>query len=576
MERVEPLAMSLTNLRIAGKLAVLSGAFAAILLVMAGIAGWKARETDRGIALSAEANEGVKVAGRMHQTVLAMAIEQYQLAREFNPRTLAQTRTDLTALRRTVQERMAAIEAMGGARRMQALAETRRAYVAFDTALDAALAVGAASERANDWSPEASARFATAAAAAGQPLDALRASLVALGDVADTVATEFEQAAQAAARQLTWLMGLLAALGLAGTGFLGWLIGARMIGRPLAASAGRLRALADGDTDTAIPFAGRRDEVGDIAGAMAVFREKLIASRAMQDAAGAEAAAKAARADRVAALTRGFETETAGVVKTVAAAATEMEATASAMAGGAEAAARQAGTVRNAAGEASANVQQVAAAAEELAASVGEITRQMAESSRMAGEAVSEAGRTRAAVGSLSDKANRIGEVVRLINEIAAQTNLLALNATIEAARAGEAGKGFAVVASEVKSLAAQTGRATEEIAGQVQAVQGDTARVVAAIAAMGQVIERINEIATAIAAAVEQQGAATAEIARNVNQAAQGTGTVTASIAGVDEAAAQSGAAATQVQAAARELSRGAEALRGQIDRFLDQMRAA
>jgi methyl-accepting chemotaxis protein len=568
--------MSLTNLRIAGKLAVLSGAFAAILMVMAGIAGWQAREIDRGIAQAAAANEGVKIAARMHQNVLAMAIERHQLDKDYNARTLAQTRTDLAEIRRSVQERMTAIEALGGVRRMQALAETRRRYADFTAALDSALAVAAASERGDDWSPEAAARFAAAAVAMDRPLEELRASLVALGEVADTVATVSEQEAQASALRLVWLMGLLAALGLTGTGFLGWLIGARLIGRPLAASATRLRALADGDTATAIPFADRRDEVGDIAGAMAVFRENLIASRAMQEAAVAEAAAKAARADRVATLTRGFEAETAGVVKTVAAAATEMEATANAMAGGAEATARQAGTVRDAAGEASANVQQVAAAAEELAASVGEITRQMAESSRMAAEAVSEAGRTRDAVQSLSDKANRIGEVVRLINEIAAQTNLLALNATIEAARAGEAGKGFAVVASEVKSLAAQTGRATEEIAGQIQAVQGDTARVVAAIGAMGQVIERINEIATAIAAAVEQQGAATAEIARNVNQAAQGTGTVTASIAGVDEAAAQSGAAASQVQAAARELSRGAEALRGQIDRFLDQMRAA
>ena len=166
--------------------------------------------------------------------------------------------------------------------------------------------------------------------------------------------------------------------------------------------------------------------------------------------------------------------------------------------------------------------------------------------------------------------------MVRLINDIAGQTNLLALNATIEAARAGEAGKGFAVVASEVKNLASQTAKATEEIGGQIAAVQGETGRVVEAIRAIGGTIEKISGIAASIAAAVEQQGAATAEIARNVQQAAAGTGAVSANIVSVNEAASGSGAAAAQVQGAAAELSRGAETLRSQVERFLTEMKAA
>ncbi len=82
--------------------------------------------------------------------------------------------------------------------------------------------------------------------------------------------------------------------------------------------------------------------------------------------------------------------------------------------------------------------------------------------------------------------------------------------------------------------------------------------------------------IAASIAAAVEQQGAATAEIARNAQQAAAGTGAVSANIGSVQEAASGSGAAAAQVQGAAAELSRCAEALRTQVEHFLAEMKAA
>jgi len=166
--------------------------------------------------------------------------------------------------------------------------------------------------------------------------------------------------------------------------------------------------------------------------------------------------------------------------------------------------------------------------------------------------------------------------VVSLINDIASQTNLLALNATIEAARAGEAGKGFAVVASEVKSLATQTARATDEIGGQISGIQQATGSAVTAIETIGKTISEIDAIATTIAAAVEEQGAATREIARNVQQAAQGTQEVSANIAGVSQAATATGAAAEQVQNSARELSVQAETLRGKVETFLSEIKAA
>jgi methyl-accepting chemotaxis protein len=156
------------------------------------------------------------------------------------------------------------------------------------------------------------------------------------------------------------------------------------------------------------------------------------------------------------------------------------------------------------------------------------------------------------------------------------QTNLLALNATIEAARAGDAGKGFAVVASEVKALANQTGKATEEIGGQIVQIQDTTRQAVTAIQGIARTIGEINEIAASIASAVEQQNVATQEISRNVQQAAKGTQDVSNTITGVKQAATETGAAATEVLGAAKDLLRRSGELRGEVDHFIADVQAA
>jgi methyl-accepting chemotaxis protein len=60
------------------------------------------------------------------------------------------------------------------------------------------------------------------------------------------------------------------------------------------------------------------------------------------------------------------------------------------------------------------------------------------------------------------------------------------------------------------------------------------------------------------------------------VQQAAAGTQEVNFNISGVSEGANSTGAAATQVLGAAGELSRQAEALKGEVDTFIAGVKAA
>lgn len=385
------------------------------------------------------------------------------------------------------------------------------------------------------------------------------------------------------------------------------ILAARRVVGPLAAMKVVMERLAGGDKDAAVSEAdaARRDEIGEIARTVSVFREGMIENdrlheeqreaertametekrqasdkRAAEEKAEQERrdAAEAAAAERKKAmldLADGFEAGAGSVISSVSKAAAAMQTAADAMNSTADRAAQQTAAVAAASEEASSSVRTVAAAAEELSASIQEISRQVAESATITDSAVSEAEKTNEQVQGLANAAHKIGEVVNLINDIASQTNLLALNATIEAARAGEAGKGFAVVATEVKSLADQTAKATDEIAGQIGEIQEATNQAVSAISGIGGTIGRVNDIASSIAAAVEQQGAATEEIAVSIQQAAAGTQDVSKNIDGVTSATKETGSAANQVMTSAEELARQADELRGEVDSFLQKVRA-
>ena len=357
---------------------------------------------------------------------------------------------------------------------------------------------------------------------------------------------------------------------------LGLLI-ARTVSNPLAAMTGAMQNLAKGDTQIDVPGRGRGDEIGQMAESVEVFRANMAETERMRaEQETLKAQAEQERKAELAKVAGEFEASVGGVVRMIAAQATELQASANSLSATAEETNRQSTDVAHVSEASSANVQTVASAAEELTASIGEINRQVAQSSTIARKAVTQANQTNASVQSLAEAAQGIGDVLKLIADIAGQTNLLALNATIEAARAGEAGKGFAVVAAEVKTLANRTAKATEEISAKIAEMQEATGSNVAAIAEIGKVIGEIEHIASAIASAVEEQSVTTQEIARNVQQVSSGTMQVSSGIAVVSKAASETGSAATQVLSAAGELSKQSETLRAEVDKFLGQLKAA
>jgi methyl-accepting chemotaxis protein len=373
------------------------------------------------------------------------------------------------------------------------------------------------------------------------------------------------------------LIVMLAAGGFLLGGALAVLLG-KGISRPMIAMCKAMRELAGGNFDVVLPGLGRKDELGEMAGAVEEFKMQAIA-KAERDAAAQDAHNKAASAARRAELIRfadDFEVAVGAIVSNVSTSAVQLEQAAGTLTRTAETTQSLSSKVAGASEEASSNMQSVATATEELSTSVDEIGRQVRDSNRIAEAAVLQAQQTDGRIGKLSRAAQEIGDVVKLITAIAEQTNLLALNATIEAARAGEAGRGFAVVAAEVKSLASQTAKATDEISSHIAGMQGATQESVAAIKEIGGTIAQISNIASSIASAVEQQGAATQEIARSVQNVAQGTHEAAANIMQVNRNATETGSASEEVLDSAKTLATESARLREELGRFMANIRAA
>ncbi|MHB0773435.1 methyl-accepting chemotaxis protein [Bradyrhizobium sp. 1.29L] len=407
----------------------------------------------------------------------------------------------------------------------------------------------------------------------GQIYDRISPALAKIMAAADMHSRAAEMQAEQIQRKLVWLIGLATLL----VGLFALLFG-RRVAKTVASMTAAMRKLGDGGFDVVLPGLGRKDELGEMAEAVELFKLKAreraqadIDAKAEQD----RSAAEQRKAD-IARLAGEFETAVGKVIDTVSSASSDLEASARSLTCTADHSRQLSVEVASSSEQASGNVQLVATATDEMAATIANIGRQVEEAADIAREAVRRAELSDQRMVGLAAAAERIGSVVQLIATIARQTNLLALNATIEAARAGDLGRGFAVVADEVKSLATQTAHATVEISEHIHGIQTATTDSVGAIADIGVIIGRISEIAVTVVNSIAEQGATSKNIASNLQEAAARTSQVAASAIEVTNGAKETGGASMQVLMSAKLLSGESARLRRELGSFLGRVQAA
>jgi methyl-accepting chemotaxis protein len=379
------------------------------------------------------------------------------------------------------------------------------------------------------------------------------------------------------------------------------------IAAPMARLRERMMHLAEGDTASAIDGLDRRDEIGQMAGAVAVFRDNAIdrvrleseaeknrnlsdSERRERDAQRATEAADLSRAvtalgDGLRGLAAGdlasqINTPFVGDLDTLRQdfnnSVFKLNETMQTVGANAHAITAGATEIRSSADELSKRTEQQAASVEETAAALEQITTTVKDAAKRAEEARSLVARTRAgaeksgevvrkavsAMQQIEQSSVEIGNIIGVIDDIAFQTNLLALNAGVEAARAGESGRGFAVVAQEVRALAQRSADAAKEIKTLINA---STAQVDEGVGLVGETGEALRRII----AGVQDINGIVAEIAASAAEQATGLQQVNSAVNQMDQATQQNAAMVEQSTAASHALSNEARELGSLVQRF-------
>lgn len=350
----------------------------------------------------------------------------------------------------------------------------------------------------------------------------------------------------------------------------------RMVVRPIVTLTATMLKLSQGDRTVDVRGIERRDELGDMARAVQVFKENADKQYVLEQEKDRQQAYREERRQKIEALINRFEKMSSEVVASFASSSTQLNQTAKKLKHVVSTAVEKVGVAAQASGIVSNDVNAVASSSDQMNASTKEISTQVSKAASIAREASEKASKAEKVSESLSSATTTIHEVIEIIKTIAGQINLLALNATIESARAGEAGKGFAVVATEVKNLAGQTARATEQITVQISSLQDVSTQVVGVLNSIKQSIEEVNQFTGSVSAAVEQQSVVSQDIANNMGNAAASVQKISNNLIEINEASHVTDTSAKEVLDAAQIMAEKAETLNREIREFLGGIRAA
>ena len=189
-----------------------------------------------------------------------------------------------------------------------------------------------------------------------------------------------------------WIIAGASILGIVGALAGNAVLVRRAVVRPIRQMTAAMGRLASGDLGVAIPCTGRGDEIGQMAAAVAVFKEAAAANQAMQEAQSAERKAKDGRTATIERLVRDFDGRIGSALSVVSTSAAELDRTAQGMAALAEQTREQAESSLASSATTARNVHGVAAAAEEMSATLQEISQQVQRSVRIVDLTAAEAG----------------------------------------------------------------------------------------------------------------------------------------------------------------------------------------
>ena len=401
----------------------------------------------------------------------------------------------------------------------------------------------------------------------------LVASVVSLND---TMINDNARAAEELKRQSRIALMTLAAVALVSVlaaGALTTWISEFKIARPLMRLASRMKSLAEGDSEVEILERARRDEIGEMARAVQVFKDHVQRRLELETEARAHQKEREAERERVAAerasraavqsaavsrlgaalkdlaigdlthkLGEGFDDEFEQIRGDYNHAVDKLKDAVEAVVGASRTIEAGVGEINGAAELLAGRSTQQAESLAEIVAALEEISatmRRSADGARRAREVVAVAdkdaktsaqivGNAMSAMDAIERSAVEIGQIITVIDEIAFQTNLLALNAGVEAARAGEAGKGFAVVASEVRALALRAAEAAKQIKRLIETSTSQVGTGVQLVSQTGQALQRI-------ASQVSEVSGIVGEIAAGTNEQAAGVAEVNGAVAEMD-----------------------------------------